>query len=61
MHITISVGLYAVARITAQDSLEQLLSKADAALYLAKNNGRNQVHQYASPSAAAEENIAPIA
>ena len=32
--------------IGAQDSIEQLLSKADAALYMAKRSGRNQVRQY---------------
>lgn len=43
---TVSVGLHAVSVIGPHDSLEQLLSKADTALYMAKNNGRDQVHQY---------------
>lgn len=46
MHITISIGMHSVSSIAAQDHLEQLLSKADEALYMAKNNGRNQVRQY---------------
>lgn len=44
--VTLSIGLHAVVSIGAQDSIEQLLSKADAALYIAKRSGRNQVRQY---------------
>ncbi|WP_313602534.1 GGDEF domain-containing protein [Comamonas jiangduensis] len=44
--VTLSIGLHAVMSIGKQDSIEQLLSKADAALYLAKRSGRNQVRQY---------------
>ena len=44
--VTLSIGLHAVVSIGAQDSIEQLLSKADAALYMAKRSGRNQVRQY---------------
>lgn len=46
MHITLSMGLHAVSTIGPQDHMEALLSKADAALYLAKNSGRNQVRAY---------------
>lgn len=44
--VTLSIGMHAVMSIGQQDSIEQLLSKADAALYLAKRSGRNQVRQY---------------
>lgn len=46
LQVTLSVGLYATTAISSQVSLEQLLSKADAALYMAKNNGRDQVYPY---------------
>ena len=46
MRATLSVGLHAVSTITPQETLEQLLSRADEALYTAKNSGRNQVRQY---------------
>lgn len=46
MHITLSIGMHSVSAMGAQDYLESLLSKADEALYAAKNNGRNQVRQY---------------
>ena len=46
LRVTLSIGLHSVSSISAQDTMEQLLSKADEALYLAKNNGRNQVRQY---------------
>jgi diguanylate cyclase (GGDEF)-like protein len=42
--VTISVGL---AQWTKRDSGEDLLAHADAALYDAKNNGRNQVRRAA--------------
>lgn len=51
MHTTISVGLYAVSRLGPHDTLEQLLFKADKALYTAKNQGRNQVRPFAPPLA----------
>lgn len=44
--VTLSIGLHAVVSIGPQDSIEQLLSKADTALYMAKRSGRNQVRQY---------------
>lgn len=46
MQVTLSIGLHSISAIGAQDSIEQLLSKADVALYVAKNSGRNQVRQY---------------
>ena len=46
LQVTLSVGLHAVTAISQMDTLEQLLAKADDALYHAKNNGRDQVHQY---------------
>ncbi len=44
--VTLSIGLHAVRLISAADNMEQLLSRADVALYIAKNSGRNQVRQY---------------
>ena len=44
--ITVSIGLHAISAIENYDTLEHLLSKADEALYRAKNNGRDQVQQY---------------
>ena len=38
--ITISVG---VTQLQKEDSIEKVISRADSALYKAKNNGRNQV------------------
>lgn len=46
MRATISIGLHTVSTIGRQETLEQMLSKADEALYQAKNSGRNQVRQY---------------
>jgi diguanylate cyclase (GGDEF)-like protein len=46
MRATLSVGLHSVSSIARQEKLEQLLSKADEALYLAKISGRDQVRQY---------------
>lgn len=46
IRITISIGLYAAAESVPSDSLEALLSRADQALYRAKNSGRNQVQSY---------------
>ena len=46
MQVTLSIGLHAVSALSPQDSMESILSKADEALYLAKNSGRNQVRQY---------------
>lgn len=46
MHITLSIGLHSVSSIGPHDHIEQLLSKADQALYVAKNSGRNQVRAY---------------
>ena len=46
MHATVSVGMHAVQQPLPGDTLEQFISQADAALYLAKTSGRNQVRQY---------------
>lgn len=46
LHVTLSVGLHAVSIIGKNDSIEQLLTRADEALYQAKHGGRNQVRQY---------------
>jgi diguanylate cyclase (GGDEF)-like protein len=40
LRVTISIGVATQAR---QESWEQLLERADQALYSAKNKGRNQV------------------
>jgi diguanylate cyclase len=44
--ITMSVG---VAQFYAEESVEQLIERADAALYTAKHNGRNQVAAAPTP------------
>ena len=46
--VTVSIGLHAISTTASRETLEQLLSKADQALYMAKNNGRDQVQQYGS-------------
>lgn len=46
IRITVSIGLYAATESVPSDSLEALLSRADQALYRAKNSGRNQVQSY---------------
>ncbi|WP_053479245.1 GGDEF domain-containing protein [Cytobacillus solani] len=43
--VTLSMGV-AEATIDAEETLYQLLNKADQALYLVKRNGRNQVQVY---------------
>jgi diguanylate cyclase (GGDEF)-like protein len=42
--VTVSVGL---AQFRAGDTAEKLLARADAALYVAKDGGRNKVHRAA--------------
>ena len=44
--ITMSVG---VAQYYPQENIEQLIERADAALYTAKHNGRNQVAATPTP------------
>lgn len=44
--VTASIG---VASLASLDDSKRLFEKADAALYRAKENGRNQVHYYAQP------------
>ena len=44
--VTVSIG---VALCTRGDSAETVLKRADAAMYLAKQNGRNRVEVVASP------------
>ena len=41
LHVTASFG---VAQLNKEESLENLLSRADNAMYFVKNNGRNGVH-----------------
>jgi len=41
LHYTVSIGVTALAG--KEDSVERLLKRADDALYLAKNGGRNTV------------------
>lgn len=49
MHATLSIGIYAPAEAEPVSSLEQLLNKADQALYRAKHAGRDRVCQYLDP------------
>ena len=51
-HVTISVGV-ATTTPHLNDSLSEFISQADHALYVAKNNGRNQYH------VATSENVIP--
>ena len=52
--ITVSLGV-AVSTGTGAKELEQLLSRADTALYRAKENGRNRVEYLESSSRKAEK------
>ena len=52
--ITVSAG---VATLEAGESTEDLVKRADAALYAAKNNGRNRVHS--EPQAKAKRETRP--
>jgi diguanylate cyclase (GGDEF)-like protein len=51
IRFTASFGV--AQRAPAQDSLEELLARADAALYQAKNAGRDRVMKDESPAASA--------
>ncbi|MCE2571156.1 sensor domain-containing diguanylate cyclase [Motilimonas eburnea] len=43
LNVTVSIGVYL---FNHDDSLSQVLNRADTALYRAKQNGRNQVHMW---------------
>lgn len=43
LSVTMSIGIH---QIDLDDGLEETISKADTALYRAKNNGRNRVESY---------------
>ena len=51
-HLTVSVGV-AAAHAGPQGSVQALMEAADAALYAAKQQGRDRVAVQAAPSAAA--------
>lgn len=51
LHATVSMGLHAARPLRAGDTLEQLLSRADSALYEAKRAGRDQIRQHADAQA----------
>ena len=42
IHITVSIG---VSKLDEFDTLEDIIKKADKALYKAKNNGKNRVEE----------------
>ena len=42
-HLTVTASLGVASLVTAQDSVEELLKRADRALYIAKREGRNRV------------------
>ena len=46
LHATVSMGLRAAEPLMPGDSLEKLLSDADAALYEAKHRGRDQIQRH---------------
>lgn len=58
LHLTISVGVCTELPAKA-DGTEELFSRADEALYQAKDNGRNCVVAWAPPSQVATLSIAP--
>lgn len=53
--VSLSCG---VAELTAEDSLDTIMHRADLALYRAKQSGRNRVEAAASPKRSAETGVA---
>lgn len=51
IHLTVSIGVAGVAALAQGENAENLLKQADAALYQAKNAGRNQVVLYSQGAA----------
>jgi diguanylate cyclase (GGDEF)-like protein len=50
IRMTISIGI--AVQLETDRSIEQVIARADDALYRAKNNGRNRVERYQEPDAA---------
>jgi diguanylate cyclase (GGDEF)-like protein len=60
--VTASIGVATLAAADGRDRVAQLLADADAALYAAKDNGRNQVRVYrrSAPASAPESVSASV-
>ncbi|MBW2185195.1 MAG: diguanylate cyclase [Deltaproteobacteria bacterium] len=54
--LTVSIGLTSCQPETTEINYEQLYKQADEALYIAKNNGKNQLRVYQSASTKKETN-----